>query len=136
MKKLYNTQAQITSALSKIFKYVYPNISKPQLKNSANIVFGIVKSESVVTSDIVKNLKDHWCDSKPSSIIRRFERFFNNNNFEPYKLFDSLISRIIKNYKFKNQNVYIAFDHMYCKNNFTTLLFSLRIGNQRYSSMV
>ena len=56
MKKLYNTQSQITSDLSKFVKLFY-SISKPHLKNSTDIIFAIIKSESVVTTDIIKNLK-------------------------------------------------------------------------------
>ena len=135
MKKLYNTQSQITSDLSKFIKFVFPSISKPHLKNSTDIIFGIVKSESVVTTDIIKNLKDPWSEVQPSSIERRFERFFNNPKFHPYELFDSIISHIIKNYKLKNKNVYISFDHMYCSTHFTVFMISLRIGKQRYSFM-
>lgn len=136
MKKLYNTQSQITSNLSKFFKLVSPNTSKPHLKNASDIIFGIVKSESVVTTDIIKNLKDPWSDVQPASIQRRFERFFNNNKFNPYAFYDSIITHIIKNYKSKNKNIYISFDHMFCKDNFTIFLLSLRIGKQRHPFMV
>jgi hypothetical protein len=44
--------------------------------------------------------------------------------------YNSIIKYIIKNYKFKNKNVYISFDHMYCKDKFTIFLLSLRIGKQ------
>lgn len=88
MFKLYNSQSQITSDLSKFFKNVFPPISKPHLKVIPNIILGMVKAESVVTTDIIKN------------------------------------------YKLKNKNVYISFDHMYCKDKFTIFLLSLRIGKQ------
>ena len=136
MFKLYNTQSQITSALSNFFNFVSPNSSKPHIKNSSDIIFGIIKSESVVTSDIVKSLKSLGADSQPSSVTRRFERFFNNTKFYPYSFFESIISYIIKNYKIKNPNVYISFDHMFCKDNFTVFMLSLRIGKQRHSFMV
>ena len=32
----------------------------------------------------------------------------------PYNFYDAIIKYIIKNYKLKNKNVYISFDHMYC----------------------
>ena len=130
MKKLYNTQSEITSNLSKFLKFVYPDISKPHLSNASNIIFGIIKSESVVTTDIIKNLKFPWSDSQPASIERRFQRFFNNKKFNPYDFYHSFILHTIRNYKFKNKNVHISFDHTYCRDNFTIFLISLRIGKQ------
>lgn len=136
MIKLYNTQSQITSNLSNFFKKVFPSISKPHLKILPAIIFGMIQSESVVTTDIVKKLKDYFYLVSPSSTIRRLERFFNNLKFDIYNLYEAIISFVIFNYKLKNSNVYISFDHMYCKDKFTVFLLSLRIGKQRYSSMV
>ncbi len=130
MFKLYNSQSQITSDLSNFFKFVFPNISKPHLKIIPDIILGMIKAESVVTSDIIKKIKDPWSDIQPSSIERKFQRFFNNFRFLPYDFFDSIINHIIKNYKLKNSNVYISFDHMFCKDKFTIFLLSLRIGKQ------
>lgn len=130
MFKLYNSQSQITSDLSIFFKNVFPTISKPHLKVIPNIILGMVKAESVVTTDIIKKIKDPWSEVQPASIERKFERFFNNDKFFPYNFYDSIIKYIIKNYKLKNKNVYISFDHMYCKNKFTIFLLSLRIGKQ------
>ena len=136
MFKLYNSQSQITSDLSNFFKKVFPIISKPHLKNSTDIILGLIKSESVVTSDIIKKLKFPFSDVQLSSIERRLQRFFNNSSFDSYAFYSSIISYVIDHYKLKNNNVYIAFDHMYCKDSFTVLLFSLRIGKQRHSSLV
>lgn len=130
MRKLYNTNSQITSDLSKFFKIVAPSISKPHLKNSTDVILGMIKSESVVTTDIVKNLKDLWSETQPSSTVRRLERFFNNTLFKPYDFYDSIIQYVIKNYKSKNKNVYISFDHTFCRESFTILFFSLRVGKQ------
>lgn len=136
MIKLYNTQSQITSNLANFFKKVFPSISKPHLKILPAIIFGMIQSESVVTTDIVKKLKDYFYSVSPSSTVRRLERFFNNLKFDIYNLYEAIISFVISNYKLKNSNVYISFDHMYCKDKFTVFLLSLRIGKQRYSSMV
>lgn len=130
MRKLYNTNSQITSDLSKFFKIVAPSISKPHLKNSTDVILSMIKSESVVTTDIVKNLKDLWSETQPSSTVRRLERFFNNTLFKPYDFYDSIIQYVIKNYKSKNKNVYISFDHTFCRESFTILFFSLRVGKQ------
>lgn len=75
MRKLYNKQSEITRNLSIFFKSVFPSISIPHLKNSVNFIFGMIMSESVVTSDVVKKLKDPWSDVQLSSVIRRYERF-------------------------------------------------------------
>lgn len=136
MIKLYNTQSHITSNLADFFKKVFPAISKPHLKILPAIIFGMIQSESVVTTDIVKKLKDIFYFVSPSSTIRRLERFFNNPKFNVYHLYQSIISFVISHYNLKNSNVYISFDHMYCKDKFTVFLLSLRIGKQRYSFMV
>ena len=114
MVKLYNTQANLASDLSNFFKNVVPDISKPHLKIVPYIILGMVQSESVVTPDIVKTFKGDFSFVSPFSSIRRLERFFNNPNF----------------------NVYISFDHMFCRDSFTIFLISLRIGKQRHSSLV
>lgn len=133
MFKLYNSYSQISSDLSKFFKNIFPTISKPHLKIIPDVILGMIISESVVTTDIIKKIKDPWSDVQPSSIERKFERFFNNNKFLSYNFYDSIIKHIIKNYKLKNNNVYISFDHMYCKDKFTIFLLSLRIGKQGIS---
>ena len=136
MFKLYNTQSDLASNLASFFKKVFPSISKPHLKIIPDIIIGMIKSESVVTTDIIKHLKFPFSDVLQSSIERKFQRFFNNTKFSPFAFWESLISHVISNYNFKNKNVYVSFDHMYCRQSFTVFLFSLRIGNQRYPSMV
>ena len=136
MFKLYNTQANLASNLSNFFKNIVPDISKPHLKIIPYIILGMVQSESVVTPDIVKTFKDDFSFVNPFSSIRRLERFFNNPNFNVYDFYDAIIRHVISNYKLKNKNVYISFDHMYCRDSFTIFLISLRIGKQRYSSLV
>ena len=91
---------------------------------------GLIKSESVVTTDIIKTVKSEFGDVLFSSAERRLQCFFNNENFQPYSLWEHFIEDIISRYKLKNEKVYIAFDHMYCKNSFTVFLLSLRIGKQ------
>ena len=81
MFKLYNSYSQITSDLSKFFKSIFPTISKPHLKIIPDIIIGMIKAESVVTTDIIKKINDPWSNVQPSSIERRFERFFNNDKF-------------------------------------------------------
>ena len=136
MNKLYNTQKNIASDLSKFFKNVSSNLSKPQLKIIPYIILGMVESESVVTTDIVKKLKGDFSSVNPFSTVRRLERFFNNPKFNVYDLYDKIISNTISNYNPKNKNIYISIDHMFCRDAFTILFFSLKVDKQRHSSLV
>ena len=112
------------------------NLSKPQLKLIPFIILGMIESESVVTSDIVKKLKGDFSSVLPSSNIRRLERFFNNSNFDVYNFYNDIISNSISKYNPKNKDIYICIDHMFCRDDFTILFFSLKIDNQRYSYLV
>jgi hypothetical protein len=136
MNKFYNTQMNLASDLAKFFKKVFPTITKPQLKLVPYIILGMIEAESVVTTDIVKKLKGSFSLVNPFSSVRRLERFFNNIKFNVYNLFDAIISYIISNYKPQNKDVYITVDHMYCRDAFTVLFFSLKIDKQRNSFMV
>lgn len=136
MKAYYN-QEKISSSLRKFFKKIY-FLSKPLLKNISYIITGMISAESVVTSDISKKLKDDFSFINLESIERRFRRFFNSFSSLAYSFYSSFISSIISSFKVKHSDkkVHISFDHMFCKDKFTILLFSLRIGKQRHSSLV
>ena len=136
MKAYYN-QEKISSSLRNFFKKVF-TLSKPLLKNFSYIIIGMISAESVVTSDISKKLKDDFSFINLESIERRFRRFFNSFSSLAYSFYSSFISSIISRFKVKHSDkkVHISFDHMFCKDKFTILLFSLRIGKQRYSSLV
>ena len=95
MKSYYN-QEKISSSLRIFFQKIF-FISIPHLKSLSYIITGMISSESVVTSDISRKLKDD------------------------FSLF---------HVKHSDNKVHISFDHMFCKNKFTILLFSLRIGKQ------
>lgn len=130
MLKLYNKSTEISSNLSLFFKNIITNISKPHLNMISSIIPSMISAESVVTSDIAKKLHTHFSDIQFSSITRKLERFFNNDKFNQYSFYNSVISHIIDKYTLKNKNVYISFDHMFCKSSFTVFLLSLRIGKQ------
>jgi len=57
MNKLYNTQTNIASNLNNFFISIDAKLSKPQLKLVFPIILGMIESESIVTTDIVKKLK-------------------------------------------------------------------------------
>lgn len=135
MYQYYNTQMKLSSDLTKFFKKVYSNLTKPQLKLIPNIILGMIESESVVTTDIVKKLKGKFSSVSPFSTVRRLELFFNNPKFNVYDFYKSIILNVISSYHPK-EKIYISFDHMYCRDTFTVLLFSLKVGKQRNTIMV
>ncbi len=136
MRKLYNTFSALASNFKNFFNII-SDLSKPQINFISNCLIGMINAESVVTSDIIKKIPvDYFDESLFSSKSKKFYRFFNNFLFDPYIFYDSIIQYIISNFKSKNNNVYISFDHMFCKDRFTIFLISLKIGRQRYSFMV
>lgn len=136
MRKLYNTFSNLSSNFKNFFSSI-SNLSKPQYNFISDCLIGMIKAESVVTTDIIKKIPvDYFDDSLFASKEKKFYRFFNNSRFDPYHFYDSIIQYIVSNFKSKNNNVYISFDHMFCKDRFTVFLLSLRIGRQRYSFMV
>lgn len=132
MNQIYNTQNDLASKIQIFLKKVFPDIRKTQLKIIPFIIIGMILSESVVASDIAKNLKDDFSFIQLDSVIRRIRRFFTNKLFNPELFYRKVILFVIQNYKKKHSDkrVHIIFDHMYSKDNYTVLLFSFRIGKQ------
>ena len=126
--KLYYTHDKISSFFIHIFKNIF-SLSLPHLKNLSSIITAMIDAESVVSVDIARKFKDSFYPISISSLTRRFMRFFSSFSFIAYKFYESLISFVISNYHIKHpdKKVHISFDHMFCKNKFTILLFSLRI---------
>lgn len=135
MNKLYNTQKNLARDLAKYFEKV-TNIKKPQLKLIPYIILGMIEAESVVTTDIVKKLKGGFSLVNPSSTVRRLERFFNNPKFNIYKFYEEIISNIFSKYRPQKKEIYVSIDHMHCRDDFTILVFSMKIDKQRNSIMV
>lgn len=134
MKSYYN-QDKISSSFFNFFSNF--SISKPHLKSLSFILIGMISAESVVTSDFSRKLKDSFSLILLESIERRFRRFFQSFSSVAYSFFESFISYVISHFSVThNHTVHISFDHMFCKDKFTILLFSLRIGKQRHSYLV
>lgn len=129
MKAYYNNQI-ISSSFKNFFKNLF-SISKPILNNFVIIITSMISSESVVTADIARKTFSPF-PVYLESLERRFRRFFASFSSVAYSCYSSFISYIISKYtvKHSDQKVYISFDHMYCKDKFIILLFSLRIGKQ------
>ena len=131
MNQVYNTQDNISSSLINFLKKVGV-WRKSQLKIIPFIVIGMILAESVVSSDIAKKLKNSFSFVNHDSITKRLYRFFNNKLFNPYSFYDSIIRYVINHYKLKHEDgkLYISLDHMFCRDKFAILLFSLSVGKQ------
>ena len=136
MKSYYN-QEIISSTFRKFFQK-FSFLSKPFIKNLSYIIYGLISAESVVTSDISRKLKGDFSFVQLESVERRFRRFFASFYSIAYSFYSSFISLIISKFcvKHSDNKIHISFDHMFCMDRFTILLFSLRIGKQRCPSMV
>ena len=132
MTKLYNNQSDITSKFKSLLLKVFPNIKKTILNFLPSILFGIIKAESISSSDIANSLSDEKQWAKLDSIKKRIYRFWNNKHFNPYVLWDKIISYIINSYTVKHNSnkVYLAFDHMFSHSNYTVFMISMRVGTQ------
>jgi len=135
MNKLYNTQKNLARDLGNFFEKT-TEITKPQKKLIPYIILGMIEAESIVTTDIVKKMKDNFSLVSPFSTVRRLERFFNNKKFDVYEFYDKIITEIMKKYNPKNKKIYVSMDHMYCRDDFTILFFSMKIDKQRNTIVV
>lgn len=129
--KVYYTQDKISSYFFHFFSSLSA-LSKPHLKLISFLITGMISAESVVSSDIARNLKGSFSLLALESIERRFRRFFKSFYPFAYSFYHAFISFVISKFSVKHsdKNIHISFDHMFCKNKFTILLFSLRIGKQ------
>ena len=105
---------------------------KTQLNIIPEIIFGMIMSESVITSDISSHLKDNFSFNLHDSNNKRIYRFLNNKLFNSYEFYENIIKYVISNFKVKHNDnhIHISLDHMFVKEKFTVIMFSLRIGNQ------
>ena len=79
MIKVYNNQEEIASKIVKFLKEVFPEIRKTQTNIIPYIILGMILSESVVASDIAKELKNQFSLVQLDSVIKRVKRFFSND---------------------------------------------------------
>ena len=129
MNKVYNTQEKITSEIENILQLSNPNIRKTQLKIIPYIIFGMLNAESSVAGDIAKMLKDDFSLIQCDSITRRIRRLYSNKYFDPYIFYKKIIKYGLAQFKLKHTDniIHIVFDHMYSHDNYTVLLFSMKI---------
>ena len=132
MTKLYNIQSHITSGFKNFLIQNVPNLRKTQLNFIPSLMFGMINSESCASSDIAKSLNDELKWAQFDSVVKRINRFWNNELFIGKIFFNDLITSVINNYKSKHSNnkVHITFDHMFSHDNYTVFMLSMRIGTQ------
>lgn len=130
MNKFYNTQEDFASRFKEFLKKAIPDIRKTQLNILPYIILGMIIGESCAPIDIAKSLKNDFSSVQSDSVIKRIRRFFVNKLFKPYEFFQKLIIYVLSTYKVKHEDktVYITFDHMFSKHNYTVLMFTMRVG--------
>lgn len=131
MFKLYNNECDIVKGLSDFFLNINFSFSKPQLKIIPHILSSIINSENITTLDLSKSFIDDSLLTNSDSIQKKLWRFFNNPLFNGIDFFNSSIKYILHNIKsLKHDKLIVVMDHMFMKNNFVTLMFSLKCGKQ------
>ena len=130
MNKFYNNQNKFAIGFKNFLIKSIPNIRKTQLNIIPYIILGMIISESCVPSDIAKVLKDEFSSIHFDSIIKRIRRFFSNKLFKPYIFYRHLIVYVLKSFvpKHSDKVLYITFDHMFSKHNYTVFMMTLRVG--------
>lgn len=131
MNKLYNNFDEVASHMSNYFKNCIPFISKNHLKFLPYIILGMVDSESVVTSDISSSINSDFFSNNTDTIQKRVWRFLNNPNVNVSKYFKYIIKKVVFDISnVRHNELVVTLDHMFTKNNFVTLMFTLKIDNQ------
>lgn len=131
MNKLYYNQNFIASKLITFFSIISLKLSKPNLKMLAFSIISLIHSESVVTADLANSFNSALSSNNTSSIQKRFWRFFNNKNVNIYDTYNSIVNYIISNINnVRHNELIVSMDHMFIKDNFVVLMFSLKIDSQ------
>lgn len=131
MNKLYNDMDKVAIDFNNFFEEINLNISKPNRKLLSYITLGVINSESVVTADIAKSIKSQFFSNNHDSNQKRIWRFFNNKNIDIYDTFDKIAKSTINNISnVRHHELIVTLDHMFTKNNFVTLMFTLKVDKQ------
>ena len=131
MIKLYNDKNIIVKDLLKFIDNIDFNLTKPQLKLLPNLLSSIILSENITTADISKVYIDDSFLTNNDSIQKKIWRFLNNSKFNGIDFYNASIKYIIENTKsLRHNKLVVVMDHMFMRNNFVTLMFTLKIGEQ------
>ena len=128
MIKLYNDKSVIVKDLLKFIDNIDFNLTKPQLKLLSNLLSSIILSENITTADISKVYIDDSFLTNNESIQKKIWGFLNNSKFNGIDFYNASIKYIIENTKsLKHNKLVVVMDHMFMRNNFVTLMFTLKI---------
>lgn len=131
MNKLYNDNDLIVKELLDFFAKIDFNLTKPQSKVLPNILSSIILSENITTADISKTYVDDSFLTNDSSIQKKIWRFLNNPKFDGISFYNQSIKHIISNSKaLRHNKLVVVIDHMFVRNDFVVLMFTLKLGNQ------
>lgn len=133
MSKVYNDFYFIANSFSSFLQNSSPFLPKTCLNILPDILTAMLSSSSCVTKNISLHCKGPKFDFiQPDSVSRRIRRFFNNEHYNPYLLYDSIINHVISKFSCKHSDntLHIVFDHMFKSEQFTVFMLSLRIGKK------
>ncbi len=131
MNLVYNNYDKIASDLFSFFSSLNLHLSKPNKKMLAFSIISMILSESVVTSKLACSLYSLSSSHNTDSIQKRLWRFFNNKNVDIYDSFNSIVKFIISNISnVKHDELIVTIDHMFIKDNYVILMFTLKIDSQ------
>lgn len=131
MSKFYNIYDNISTDLSNFFDSLNLHIDKRNLKILVSTIISMIQAESVVTSKLATSFNSASSSSNSSSNEKTLWRFFNNKHINIYDIFNSISNRVISNISnVRHDLLIVTFDHMFIKNNFVILMFTLKIDNQ------
>lgn len=133
MSKVYNTFSDSAIAFSLFFANTCPFLPKTALNIFPDIITSMLSSSSCHSKNIALSCKgDKFDFIQLESVDRRIRRFFNNPNYDPYLIYDSLIKHVISNFKPKHSDnrIHIIFDHMFKSEDFVVFMLSLRLGKK------
>lgn len=131
MNKVYNNWDESASNFRNYLLKVKCKLSKPLLLVFSYLIFAMIKSESVVTSDMSDVLDSKVFSTNDDSNQKRIWRFFNNPNLNVNDNFKLIINDVISNISnVRHDKLIVTLDHMFTKNNFVTLMFTLKIDKQ------
>jgi len=133
MNKVYNNFSDISNNFRSILSTMCPFLPKTALNIFPEVLTAMISSTSCITNNIARSCKGAKFDFiQPDSVTKRIRRFFNNTNYDPYEIYDSIIRHVLNKFSLKHSDnrVHIVFDHMFEKEQFVTFMISLCIGKK------
>lgn len=133
MNLYYNTFEDYSTNFRNFLIFSCPFLSKPCLNIMPEVLTSMASSLSSNTFDIALGCKGLKFDFiQPDSVYRRIRRFFNNPNYNPYLIYDSIIKHVISKFKCKHSDgrIHIVCDHMFKSEDFVTFMITLRLGKK------